>query len=225
MFEFRCVLHKNGWIFFHLHENWKMWQTSQNIHQPSKFPTSQFELTHRNKLTINVATREPFVCHFPVCFWWMQHAVAPLPSSCAAPLGGALVLYWTFDSPIQATTGIFSMCKIFLYLNPQWGYLSMKRNTCRAAQDQRINRTTWYRRGKLNKDLNCIAIFYSLITKECPSVITACPTQFHFILWKALKHTEKDWGEMVELKEETTLTCLFYTPVLQVAVSHQNKAD
>lgn len=193
-----------GVFFFHLHVNWKIWQTSQKIHQPSKFPTSQFELTHRNKSTINVATWEPFFCHFPGCFWWMQHAVVPLPSPCAAPLGGALVLYWTFDSPIQATTCIFSMCKIFLYLNPQWGYLSIKRNTCRAAQDQKISRTTWYRRMKLN-DLNCIAIVYRLITEECPSVITACPpTQFHsFILWKALKDTEKDWGQMVGLKEET----------------------
>lgn len=162
--------------------NWKMWQTSQKMHQPSKFPTSQFELTHRNKSIINVATREPFFCQFTGCFWWMQHAVAPLPSPCAS-LGGALILYWTFDSPIEATTCIFSMCKIFLYLNPQWGYLSIKRNTCRAAQDQRTNGTTWYRRGKLNEDLNCFAIFYSLIKEECQSVITVCsPKQFHFIL-------------------------------------------
>lgn len=98
--------------------DWKMWQTSQKMHQPSKFPTSQFELTHWNKSIINVAIREPFFCQFTGCFWWMQHAVAPLPSPCAS-LGGALVLYWTFDSPIEATT-----CKIFLYLNPQWGYLS-----------------------------------------------------------------------------------------------------
>lgn len=71
-------------------------------------------------------------------------------------------------------------------------HLSIKRNFCRAAQDQRINRTTWHRRGKLNKDLNCIATFYSLITEECPSVITACPpTQFHFILWKASKDKRK----------------------------------
>lgn len=130
MYEFMCVLHKNGWFFFHLHVNWKIWQTSQKIHQPSKFPTSQFQLKHRNKSAINVATREPFFCHFPGYFWWMQHTFAPQPSPCAAPPGGVLVLYWTFDSPIQAATCIFSMCKIILYLNPQWGYLSIKRNTC-----------------------------------------------------------------------------------------------